>query len=95
MIQESIGQYPGQCPCPYSIMSNGKKCGKRSAYSKPGGYKPLCYLSDITSKNQSVNIKQEIRIIDGDTIQVNKIKYRLHGIDAPEMKQICKINCSK
>ena len=37
IIQDSISQYPGKCPCPYSIMSNGKKCGKRSAYSKPGG----------------------------------------------------------
>ena len=48
MIKESIANYPGKCPCPYSIMSNGKKCGKRSAYSKPGGYEPLCYVSDIT-----------------------------------------------
>ena len=28
-------------------MSNGNKCGKRSAYSKPGGYDPLCYKRDI------------------------------------------------
>ena len=48
MIKESITNYPGKCPCPYSIMSNGQKCGKRSAYSKPGGYEPLCYISDIT-----------------------------------------------
>ena len=33
MIKESIANYPGKCPCPYSIMSNGQKCGKRSAYS--------------------------------------------------------------
>lgn len=92
MIQESIAQYPGKCPCPYSVMSNGKKCGKRSAYSKPGGYEPLCYVSDIIPKNQSVSIKQQIRIIDGDTIHVNKTKYRLYGIDAPEIKQLCKIN---
>ena len=53
MIKESITNYPGKCPCPYSIMSNGKKCGKRSAYSKPGGYEPLCYISDI--KNNSTH----------------------------------------
>ena len=52
IIQDSISQYPGKCPCPYSIMSNGKKCGKRSAYSKPGGYEPLCYVSDILKKKQ-------------------------------------------
>ena len=48
MIRESMANYPGKCPCPYSIMSNGNKCGKRSAYSKPGGYEPLCYVFDIT-----------------------------------------------
>ena len=32
------------------------------------------------------------RIIDGDTIHINSIKIRLHGIDAPETKQTCKIN---
>ena len=92
MIKESIANYPGKCPCPYSLMSNGKKCGKRSAYSEPGGYEPLCYVSDITAvKKDSVNTQQEIRIVDGDTIHINKIKYRLHGIDAPEMKQLCKM----
>ena len=91
IIQDSISQYPGKCPCPYSIMSNGKKCGKRSAYSKPGGYEPLCYVSDILKKKNSENVQKKIKIIDGDTIHINKIKYRLHGIDAPEMNQLCKV----
>ena len=77
-------------------MSNGNKCGKRSAYSKPGGYEPLCYISDITgeesSKSSTAKPLKNIRIVDGDTIHIDKIKYRLHGIDAPEMKQLCKIN---
>ena len=50
MIKESYVKLSRKCPCPYSIMSNGKKCGKRSAYSKPGGYEPLCYVSDIIVK---------------------------------------------
>ena len=91
IIQDSISQYPGKCPCPYSIMSNGKKCGKRSAYSKPGGYEPLCYVSDIVDKKNSENVQKKIKIVDGDTIHINKTKYRLHGIDAPEMKQLCKV----
>ena len=28
-------------------------------------------------------------IIDGDTIRINNKKVRLHGIDAPEIKQLC------
>ena len=97
MIRESIANYPGKCPCPYSLMSNGHKCGKRSAYSKPGGYQPLCYVSDIkgvegSKLNTPPKPIKNIRIVDGDTIHIDKIKYRLHGIDAPEMKQLCKIN---
>ena len=47
IISESIASYSGKCACPYSLMSNGRKCGKRSAYSKPGGYEPLCYPEDV------------------------------------------------
>ncbi len=28
-------------------------------------------------------------ITDGDTLRVNGVTYRLHGIDAPEAKQVC------
>lgn len=47
MIKKSIMSYKGSCPCPYNTMKNGRLCGKRSAWSKPGGASPLCYLSDI------------------------------------------------
>ena len=51
-----------------------------------------CAIYQILKKknNNITNIQEEIRIIDGDTIHINKFKYRLHGIDAPEMKQLCK-----
>lgn len=48
IIQNSIATYSGNCPCPYNITANGSKCGRRSAYSKPGGYAPLCYPADVT-----------------------------------------------
>ncbi|MES2986259.1 MAG: hypothetical protein V4686_04030 [Patescibacteria group bacterium] len=47
MIKKSIREYKGSCPCPYSTMKNGRSCGKTSAWSKPKGKSPLCYLSDI------------------------------------------------
>ena len=47
IIQQSIASYPGTCACPYSTMRNGRRCGRRSAYSKPGGYSPICYKTDI------------------------------------------------
>jgi len=40
--------YPGNCPCPYNRASNGSRCGGRSAYSRAGGYSPLCYDRDVT-----------------------------------------------
>ncbi|MBL4853666.1 MAG: hypothetical protein JKY25_05445 [Robiginitomaculum sp.] len=49
LIRESIASYSGACPCPYSTMRNGRRCGKFSAYSKPGGAEPLCYAKDVTA----------------------------------------------
>lgn len=48
LIQQSIRRYPGNCPCPYNSTANGRACGKRSAYSRPGGQAPLCYVEDVT-----------------------------------------------
>lgn len=48
IIDHSISQYNGSCPCPYNLASNGSRCGKRSAYSRPGGASPICYKSDVT-----------------------------------------------
>ena len=50
LIKESIASYRGSCPCPYSVARNGSRCGKRSAYSRPGGASPLCYESDVTDE---------------------------------------------
>lgn len=48
LIQKSINSYSGRCSCPYNVMKNGKACGGRSAYSKPGGKSPLCYRRDVS-----------------------------------------------
>jgi hypothetical protein len=50
MIAESIRGYSGSCPCPYNSDRAGRRCGNRSAYSRPGGASPLCYPSDITDR---------------------------------------------
>lgn len=50
MIQQSIASYSGSCPCPYNTARNGSNCGRRSAYSKPGGASPLCYPQDISDQ---------------------------------------------
>ena len=48
IIASSIAAYSGSCPCPYSTDRAGRRCGGRSAYSRPGGASPKCYRSDIS-----------------------------------------------
>ena len=50
IIARSIASYSGNCPCPYNTDSAGRRCGGRSAYSRPGGASPLCYRSDISDE---------------------------------------------
>lgn len=50
IIKDSIAQYPGPCACPYNSARNGSSCGRRSAYSRPGGYSPLCYSRDVSQQ---------------------------------------------
>src|SRR6266581_4420982 len=50
IIKQSIASYKGSCPCPYSVDRAGRMCGRRSAYSRPGGASPICYEKDVTQK---------------------------------------------
>ena len=58
IINQSIASYPSVCACPYSVARNGSRCGGRSAYSKAGGYSPLCYKTDVTDSMVS-NFKRQ------------------------------------
>ena len=49
VIEQSIASYSGPCACPYNVMRNGRQCGQRSAYVKPGGYSPKCYPEDVSA----------------------------------------------
>ena len=46
----------------------------------------LIFVSNVTAEE----ISGIPKIIDGDTVHINNNKFRLEGIDAPEMKQQCK-----
>ena len=50
IIKDSIATYRGSCPCPYNVDRAGRRCGARSAYSRPGGASPICYEKDVTQK---------------------------------------------
>lgn len=49
LIEQSIAEYSGSCPCPYNTMRNDRQCGRSSAYSRPGGQSPLCFPSDVSA----------------------------------------------
>ena len=48
IVERSIANYEGNCPCPYNRDRAGRSCGRRSAYSRPGGASPKCYPSDVS-----------------------------------------------
>lgn len=50
LIRRSHAYYNGNCPCPYNRDRAGRRCGKRSAYSRPGGASPLCYEGDVSEQ---------------------------------------------
>lgn len=52
IIHDSIAAYQSTghpCACPYNADRAGHSCGRRSAYSRPGGAAPLCYPNDVTA----------------------------------------------
>jgi choline dehydrogenase-like flavoprotein len=49
IIRQSIASYPGNCPCPYNSDRAGRRCGGRSAYSRPGGQAPKCFPEDVSA----------------------------------------------
>jgi hypothetical protein len=50
LIALDAASYSGNCRCPENTDRAGRRCGARSAYSKPGGREPLCYVGDVTPK---------------------------------------------
>lgn len=44
IIEASIASYPGVCACPFNRARNG------SAWSKAGGYAPVCYKKEVTQE---------------------------------------------
>lgn len=47
IIEDSIASYSGVCACHFNSARNGSCCGRRSAWSKQGGYAPVCYKKEV------------------------------------------------
>src|SRR5210317_2486131 len=50
----------------------------------------LFVISFFIISTFSAYAKDNVKVIDGDTIHIGGNKYRFSGIDTPEMKQVCK-----
>jgi hypothetical protein len=48
IVAMSRAQYAGPCGCPDDVDRAGRSCGRRSAYSRPGGKYVYCYPHDVT-----------------------------------------------
>ena len=59
-------------------------------YEKHNFFFAIIFLTSTNSFSKTIIGKA--RIIDGDTIHIKNNKIRLHGIDAPETTQTCKID---
>lgn len=49
----------------------------------------VCCASSAIADVQSVTIKGEVKVFDGDTLEIGPMLIRLHGVDAPEKAQRC------
>ncbi len=49
---------------------------------------PLCLLATPAL----ADVTGVASVIDGDTIEVHSQRIRLHGIDAPESRQLCRLD---
>jgi hypothetical protein len=47
LIAHSRAEFSGECPCPYDVDKSGRRCAKRSAYSRTGASTVLCYPKDV------------------------------------------------
>lgn len=69
LIAASVLGYTGNCACPEYTDKAGHSCGRRAAYFKPGGYRPICYpAKDITPGmiarfRQTGNIQEALSLL--------------------------------
>lgn len=74
LVLQSIASYSGNCPCPFNVDRAGRRCGGRSAYSRPGGASPLCYEQDVTDA-QVLRLRERYPDLrsPGSTARVSRI----------------------
>ena len=64
IIDDSVASYPGTCACPFNTARNGSSCGGRSAWSKAGGYSPICYKRGNKGDGEGVATRESMIMIN-------------------------------
>lgn len=75
--------YPINSADTHSGRTNKEGCHNQRSNGTYHCHKPKSY-----SRSSAVT-QGQLRVVDGDTIYIGEKKYRLSGIDTPEMKQTC------
>jgi hypothetical protein len=61
IVNESRAAYYAtghRCACPYDHAIDGSQCGGRSAYIRPGGAEPKCFVTDVKDSDIILWLKQ-------------------------------------
>ncbi|WP_299681437.1 thermonuclease family protein [uncultured Roseobacter sp.] len=75
--------------CEWPIAFNWGLAGPLPGKLGSGALALLLFLSPALANLQSIAIEGEVRVFDGDTLEIGPVLIRLHGIDAPEKGQSC------
>ncbi|NOV20315.1 thermonuclease family protein [Ensifer adhaerens] len=52
-------------------------------------FRILCIAAALSAVPVESSAAPAVHVVDGDTLDVNGVRYRLHGVDAPEAGQRC------
>jgi endonuclease YncB( thermonuclease family) len=55
----------------------------------------LLLLCGACTKAQTTGFSGNVTVVDGDTVHMRDLKFRFHGIDAPESSQLCQDTAGK
>lgn len=82
------------CNCPYNLTSNKHRCGASSAWSRPGGHSPLCYVEELESSNKSLPPKKdEAKKLEGEGKYSSSWCQATGGDDSVTLRDHTKPDC--
>ena len=56
-----------RCHCPSDLAANGSKCGRRSAFCRPGGERPMCGAKSEAERAEKYGLECYRKASTGNT----------------------------